>query len=122
MPGSAEPSRVRSLRSALPQLRRPPTPQAVRFKPIIDAGDRCQLAGYTDARFVIDQLNTVCGAHWFAAYNELPASHRSTVAEDDERMLYVRCALTVFDVTRTDVGEGRDGTRFGAGPKAAYSD
>jgi hypothetical protein len=122
MPGSFEPSRVRSLRSALPLLRRPPARQAVRFKPIIDAGDRCQLAAYTDVRFVIDQLNAVCGPRWSADYAELPTSHRSTVADDDERMLYVRCALTVFDVTRRDVGEGRDGTKFGAGPKAAYSD
>src|SRR3954451_11657283 len=37
-------------------------------------------------------------------------------------MLYVRCAPTVFDVCRADVGEGRDGTANGAGPKAAVSD
>ena len=122
MPGSPEPSRVRSLKGALPLLRRPPTPQAVRFRPIVDADDRCQLAAYTEARFVIDQLDAVAGASWSAAYFELPPSHRSTIADDDERMLYVRCALTVFGVTCTDVGEGRDGTRFGAGPKAAYSD
>jgi hypothetical protein len=123
MPGSPEPSRVRSLRGALPLLRRPPTPQAVRFKPILDVGDRCRLAAYTEVRFVIDQLNAVRGPRWSAVCHELPASHRSTVSDQDgDRMLYVRCALTVFDVTRTDVGEGRDGTKYGAGPKAAYSD
>lgn len=122
MPGSPGPARVRSLRSALPLLRRPPAPQAVRFKPVVDAGDRCQLAAYTDVRFVIDQLNAVCGPSWSAAYTDLPTALQATVADDGERMLYVRCALTVFDVTRVDVGEGRDGTKYGAGPKAAYSD
>src|SRR4051794_36438228 len=81
MPGSPGPSRVRSLRSALALLRRPPAPQAVLFKPVVDAGDRCQLAAYTDVRFVIDQLNAVCGPSWSAAYADLPPALQATVAD-----------------------------------------
>jgi hypothetical protein len=114
---------VRTLRSALPLLRRPPAPAAVRFKPLSDLGELCQLAAYTDVRFVIDLLNAVCAGHWHAAYDPLPAELRGTPrGPDDPAMLYVRCTLSVFGVERTDVGEGRDGTGFGAGPKAAHSD
>jgi hypothetical protein len=123
MPVSPALPRVRSLRSALPLLRRPPAPAAVRFKPLTDLGESCQLAAYTDVRYVVDLLNAVCAQHWHALYDELQGSLRATPRRpDDPPMLYVRCALTVFDVTRADVGEGRDGTSNGAGPKAAHSD
>ena len=123
MPVSAALPRVRSLRSALPLLRRPPAPAAVRFKPFTDLGESCQLAAYTDVRFVIDLLNAVCAPHWHADYAELPGALRGTPRSSGEApMLYVRCALSVFDVCRSDVGEGRDGTAHGAGPKAAHSD
>lgn len=123
MPVPAPLPRVRSLRSALPLLRRPPAPAAVRFKPFTDTGESCQLAAYTDVRFVIDLLNAVCAQHWHADYEELPAPLRGNPREPkDSPMLYVRCALSVFDVCRSDVGEGRDGTSNGAGPKAAHSD
>ena len=118
MPASPAFPRVRSLRSALPLLRRPPAPAAVRFKPLTDFGERCQLAAYTDVRFVIDLLNAVCAQHWHAAYEELPQALRGTPrAAEDPAMLYVRCRLTVFDVCRADVGEGRDGTAHGGGPE-----
>jgi len=44
MPASPVVPRVRSLRSALPLLRRPPAPAAVRLEPLADLGDSCQLA------------------------------------------------------------------------------
>ena len=123
MPSPAALPPVRSLRSALPLLRRPPAPAAVRFKPFTDLGESCQLAAYTDVRFVIDLLNAVCAPHWHADYAELPGALRGTPRSSGEApMLYVRCALSVFDVCRSDVGEGRDGTAHGAGPKAAHSD
>jgi hypothetical protein len=123
MPASTAFPAARSLRSALPLLRRPPAPAAVRFKPLADLGDSCQLAAYTDVRFVIDLLNAVCAQHWRAEYAALPDALRGTPrGPEDNPMLYVRCALTVFDVCRADVGEGRDGTANGAGPKAAVSD
>src|SRR3954452_23060139 len=108
MPGSPEPiAPAATIDDARRRLRRPPAPPAVRFKPLIDAGDRCQLVAYTDVRFVVDQLNAVCGGHWHADYTELPEALRPSVASPDgDRMLYVRCALHVFDVCRSDVGEG----------------
>ena len=49
-----------SLDEALRQLRRPPTPEAVRFKIQTVAGEVAQVAPYLDARLVFDRLDLVC--------------------------------------------------------------
>ena len=67
-----------------PVLRRPPAPAAVRFKPLTDLGDSCQLAAYTDVRFVIDLLNAVCARHWHADYDPLPDALRGTPRGPDD--------------------------------------
>ena len=49
-----------SLDEALPHLRRPPTPEAVRFKIQAVAGEAAQIAPYVDARLAFDRLDLVC--------------------------------------------------------------
>jgi Rad52/22 family double-strand break repair protein len=109
-----------SLAEALPHLRRPPSAAAVQFK-IQNAVDKAaQVAAYVDARLVFDRLDHVCGHEWSAAFEALPeALVPPPVDRNGERRepppVYVRCRLTLFRVTREDVGEGQD-------PKAAFSD
>jgi hypothetical protein len=106
-----------SLDEALPELRRPPAPAAVRLK--LTATNRentaGQVAAYVDARLVLDRLDLVCGANWHARFEALPERLWPTTKEGEERLLHVRCRLTAFGVTREDVGEGET-------PKAAVSD
>jgi len=108
-----------SLAKALPHLRRPPTPQAVRFKLLTVVGEAAQIVPYVDARLVFDRLDLVCGECWSTVFEPLPEPLRSrTVDRNGEVVvpsLDVRCLLTVFGVTRQDVGVGDD-------PKAAFSD
>jgi Rad52/22 family double-strand break repair protein len=109
-----------SLDEALPHLRRPPAPEAVRFKIQNTAGDHAQVAAYVDARLVFDRLDLVCGGQWTARFEELPKPLLPPPCDRDGQPLarppiHVRCRLTAFGVTREDVGEGED-------PKAAFSD
>jgi hypothetical protein len=61
-----------SLGAALPQVRRPPSVEAVRFKiQNIDAAAG-QVATYVDARFVYDRLDLVCGERWWPCCDQLP--------------------------------------------------
>jgi hypothetical protein len=106
-----------TLDKALPHLRRPPVPAAVRFKLQTIADEGGQVVAYVDARFVYDRLDWVCGGQWAARFAPLPRALLPRLAPDDSGPvpLYVRCRLTVFGVAREDVGEGAD-------PKAAFSD
>lgn len=106
-----------SLSVALPYLRRPPSPAAVRFKVQTPADDAGQVVAYVDARLVYDRLDHVCGERWWARFGPLPRALVPRLAHDAEGTppLFVRCRLTVCGVTREDVGEGAD-------PKAAFSD
>ena len=109
-----------SLDEALPHLRRPPTPAAVRFKIQTTLRDAAQIAAYIDARLVFDRLDQVCGKEWAAVFEPLPDRLIPPPVDQDGEViarppLYVRCLLTVFSVCRQDVGEGGD-------PKAAFSD
>jgi hypothetical protein len=107
-----------SLDEALRELRRPPAPAAVKFKlqAVSRDGDSAQVACYVDARLVLDRLDLVCGQNWRASFDTGPEVLAPVAkAKEGERILYVRCRLTVFGVTREDVGEGDT-------PKAAFSD
>ena len=66
-----------SLDEALKHLRRPPTPEAVRFKIQTVAGEAAQVAPYVDARLVFDRLDLVCGGRWSAECEQLPEPLRS---------------------------------------------
>jgi hypothetical protein len=111
------PLQCASLAEALPHLRRPPSAAAVRFKVQNAAEEAGQIAAYVDARFVYDRLDLVCGERWWSRFGPLPRALMPPRAHGDGEPppLYVRCRLTVFGVTREDVGEGSD-------PKAAFSD
>jgi len=109
-----------TLDAALSQLRRPPAPGAVRFKIQNTTDAAAQIASYVDARLVFDRLDHVCGGRWWATFEPLPKALVPPPVDDDGQLLrhppvFVRCRLTVFDVTRQDVGDGHD-------PKAAFSD
>jgi Rad52/22 family double-strand break repair protein len=105
---------VGSLTEALPFLRRPFTPEAVKFKvqSVFKDAKGCVVVGYIDARLVIERLNMVAGHEWSAIYKPVEGSQGT-----DLRW----CGLRVYGVTRWDVGEGQgvgDGMRL----KATVSD
>jgi hypothetical protein len=109
-----------SMAEALPHLRRPPTPVAVQFKIQNAVEEAAQVAAYIDARLVFDRLDHVCGQKWWATYEALPGALIPQPVDRngelrDHPPVYVRCRLTLYSVTREDVGEGQD-------PKAAFSD
>lgn len=88
---------VDSFKKAAPILRRPFTPEAVRFK--VQTGTLA--VAYIDARLVVERLNTVIPHKWSDAYEP-----------DGKNMV---CHLTVDGVTRSDLGSGYVG-------KGLYSD
>lgn len=107
-----------SLDEALRELRRPPASAAVKFKlqAVTKDGGSGQVACYVDARLVLDRLDLVCGGNWAASFDTDQEVLGPVVkAKEGERILYARCRLMVFGVTREDVGEGDT-------PKAAFSD
>jgi hypothetical protein len=104
-----------TLAEALAQLRRPPSPAAVRFKLQTLADTAAQVAAYVDARFVYDRLDLVCGEAWHARFAPLGRAGWPRRPARGAELLHVRCRLWLFGVAREDVGEGAD-------PKAAYSD
>jgi hypothetical protein len=79
---------VETFKEAAPLLRRPFTPEAVRFK--IQTGTLA--VAYIDARLVAERLNMVCPQLWSDAYEQ---SAKGMV-----------CHLTVDGITRTDYGDG----------------
>lgn len=94
MPGEA-------LSQALPCLRRPFTPQAVKWKiqsatPKEDEAKWALIVGYIDARLVMERLNMVCGGSW----SEKPVR----VEGQANALMY---ELTVFDQTHIDIGVGQ---------------
>jgi hypothetical protein len=95
---------VVSLRAALPYLRRPYAPDAVRWKIQTtwpkDNPRAGQVVAYIDARLVIERLNLVVGELWSATYDRMSDG--------------LLCRLTIDGVTRCDIGDGKG--------KAAYSD
>ena len=95
---------VATLEEGLPHLRRPFTPEAVRFKvqTVFKEASGCIIVGYIDARLATERLNYVMGANWQDEYEALP----------DGLLL---CRLSVDGVIRQDVGSGYKG-------KGLYSD
>ena len=78
------------------------------------------MAAYIDARLVFDRLDHVCGHRWSARFDELPKGLTPPPIDRNGELrepssVYVRCRLTLYGVTREDVGEGQD-------VKAAFSD
>lgn len=91
-----------TLRDAAPHLRRPFTPEAVRWKVQQVFGPKgkpngCLCVGYIDARLVIERLNLLVPGLWHATYDPVA----------NGKLMW--CHLTVGGVTRADVGESSKG-------------
>jgi hypothetical protein len=106
---------VDSLREAAPYLRRPFTPEAIKFKvqTVFGGASGCLVVAYIDARLVIERLNLVVPDLWHARYAPI----------DGTKLAW--CFLTIADressVTRSDIGEGQ-GRSEGQQVKAMISD
>lgn len=88
---------VDNFREAAPLLRRPFTPQAVKFKVQAkwpkDNPTTALVVAYIDARLVIERLNMVVAENWSPRY------------EREGKEMW--CHLTLFDLQpRSDIGEG----------------
>lgn len=106
---------VDSLDKALPHLRRPFTPAAVKWKvqsawPKGKPAEGAIIVGYIDARLVSERLNMVVGGNW----SEKPVR----VGDRPDALMY---ELTVFDTTHVDVGISQGATE-GMKLKGAHSD
>lgn len=95
-----------SFKDAAIHLRRPFTPQAVKFKVQAtwpkDEPTSGMIVSYIDARLAVERLNLIVPHLWYDNY------------EPADKPRFLRCALTIDGITRSDVGEG-DG-------KGLYSD
>lgn len=98
------PMPVKTIDEALPLLRRPFAPGAVKWKvqsewPSEGEATGAIVVGYIDARLVSARLNKVVGGNW----SEKPGR----VADTGNALL---CELTVFDQTHVDLGVGQGRT------------
>lgn len=111
---------VDSLEEALPLLRRPFTPAAVKWKIQASFPKSNPTTGlivpYIDARQVIERLNAVCGGDWHEGAPKAAEGERAPFEYVPNTTLLL-CRLTCFDVTRVDVGEG-----YAKNPKGLWSD
>ena len=107
----------------LADLRRPFTRAAIQWRVLTKAfGDppKAMCIYYIDARLVAERLNAVLGPHnWSDSYRPL--------FENDARAhmaayFPVECQLTVYGVTKTDVGVYQRDTCDDIAMKGAYSD
>jgi hypothetical protein len=63
---------VFSIREAIPHLRRPFAPAAVRWKVQTEWGRGAVVIAYIDARLVVERLNAVCPTMWETRYEASP--------------------------------------------------
>jgi hypothetical protein len=85
-----------SFREAAQDLRRPFTPEAVKWKPkqVLGDGKGVMCVAYIDARLVIERLNLILPERWHDEYRSVGNGQ-------------MWCDLTVDGITRSDVGEGQ---------------
>jgi Rad52/22 family double-strand break repair protein len=109
-----------TLADALPELRRPFTPNAIKFKPQATSERDGKMYGlvsyYLDARLAAARL-THTVADWSDEYDVL-IRHPEAVRVG----LPVECRLTVLGVTRRDIGQIVPGEMDEKAWKSAYSD
>jgi hypothetical protein len=108
-----------ALRAALPLLRAPFTPAAVKWK--VQAapkeGKKGTAVAFIDARLVAERLNDVVGADWSSVIAPgPPVPHAGAGAYS------AVCSLTVCGTTREDIGYGTHVRDAEVALKAAYSD
>lgn len=85
-----------SLKEAIPELRRPFTPAAVKFKPqsVLGEGKGVLCVAYIDARLAGERLNHIVPDDWSSTFRPV-----------GDGLMW--CDLTVCGTTRSDVGEGK---------------
>jgi hypothetical protein len=111
---------VDSLREAAPYLRRPFTPEAIKFKvqTVFGGASGCLVVAYIDARLVIERLNLVIPDKWTAKYERIDGTKLAwchlTIGSPQERSFGT-------EITRSDIGEGQ-GRSEGQQVKAMISD
>lgn len=87
----------------------------VKVQAVSKDGRRGQVVAYVDARAVMNRLDEVVGPEgWHDTY-EVLADREVPGRNGEERLVEVKCRLTVLGVTKEDVGEGDT-------LKAAFSD
>jgi uncharacterized protein (DUF3820 family) len=113
---------TKTLDALLPELRRPFTPAAIKFKPQATSGEGDEMKGlvsyFVDSRLVVERLNAVVGpVGWTDAYKLLCEGALAPGVG-----IPVECALTVLGYTKTDVGQIAPGAPDDKAWKSAYSD
>lgn len=101
------------------ELRRPFSSDAIEYRPLGRAGRDSKVAVifYIDSRLVVARLNQVAGAaNWMDAYEPLLRHEAPT------QFYPVECRLTVYGVTKVDVGGDRHNEPSEHAWKGAYSD
>ena len=93
-PATKESYPVDTFRDAASLLRRPFTPQAVKFKVQATWDGGALIVAYIDARLVIERLNLVVPHLWADEYEPT-----------NQGLMW--CHLTIDGITRRDVGEGK---------------
>lgn len=97
----------------------PPEEVQWRIEALSKDRKRALVVPYVDARTVLDRLDRVVGPEgWHDEYQVLADAERTLKderGERQERLVEVKCHLTVLGVTKEDVGEGDS-------LKAAFSD
>jgi hypothetical protein len=94
---------VSTLRDAIPHLRRPFTPEAIRFKvqSVFKQQDGtpsgCLIVAYIDQRLATERLNRVIPDKWSATFEPVAGT----------KLMW--CRLTIDGVSRVDVGESPKG-------------
>jgi hypothetical protein len=113
---------TKTLDELLPELRRPFTPAAIKFKPQATSGEGEQMKGlvsyFVDSRLVVERLNAVVGpVGWTDSYKLLCEGALAPGVG-----IPVECELTVLGYTKTDVGQIAPGVPDDKAWKSAYSD
>jgi hypothetical protein len=91
-----------SYKAAAVHLRRPFTPEAVRFKVQATFGPKetpsgALIVSYIDARLAVERLNLVCPHLWSETFQGTSSPN------------FLLCRLTIDGITREDVGESAKG-------------
>ena len=102
----------------LADLRRPFTVDAIRFKPQVVKDSNAMATFYIDARLAAERLNTVVGPeHWEETYRTLVDGSIMP-----GHFFPVECTLTVFGISKADVGVYQKNAVDSMAWKSAYSD
>ncbi|ULR39751.1 Rad52/Rad22 family DNA repair protein (plasmid) [Thermus sp. NEB1569] len=87
----------------------------VKIQAVSKDGRKGQVVAYVDARAVMNRLDEVLGPDGWADEYEVLADRTFQGRNGDERLVEVKCRLTILGITKEDVGEGDT-------LKAAFSD